>query len=245
MERIFIVNYLPKIYALLNEVPSSQLQSAIRCCEICLKHFRQDSGPFKADLEQFFREHITCTNEDTGIYIGKCLHLLQSVRNKNDRNQSEQWGDYLQQLLNSIHCIFDNLYSKYSNHFKCTDNLKPLLTVPDASLSSELTEKYAQLYIQYRNLINYLIIAIRYEDIIHHKVYNYKIFIIIAFRHRDPFPVKKPFRLQMILDVVVRGLSVTNVMFAEFPTTECMVLEPILPKIHLNLLNLLNVFIIT
>lgn len=64
------------------------------------------------------------------------------------------------------------------------------------------------------------------------------------FRCRDPFPVKKPLMVQKILNVIIRGFSVTNAMLLEFSNTESLILEPILPKIHMDLIKLLNVLIV-
>lgn len=142
----------------------NQLVAALRCCEICLKLFPHDTYPYKGKIEQFLKKQICCLNNDTSIYVGKCFHLLQTVRDKIGKNQKEQWSIYMQELLHSVHILLNQLYSKYSNNVTYTTKGSESgynMILSDDKLSKDLIEKYGQLYLQFRNIVNYLIIAIR------------------------------------------------------------------------------------
>lgn len=110
-------------------------------------------------------QHIDSSNEDVSYLVGKCFHLLQYVRDKTGKNSKEQWSNYVQQLLDNMHIVLNRLYSKHADSCNpatgqdtCPESL---MLLSEDKLSDDLIEKFAQLYIQFRNLVIYLMVAIR------------------------------------------------------------------------------------
>lgn len=163
LERIFIVNYLPKIYSSFSTGSVPQLS----CCEICLKYYPQDSVQYKANIEKILRQQIDSLDVDVSYLVGKCFHLMQCVRDKNgSKSLKEQWSNHVELLFSNIHVILNRLYGKYTDNFHLpiedsTESSTRSFLLAEDKLEHDSIEKFAQLYIQLRNLVIYLMVTIR------------------------------------------------------------------------------------
>ncbi|XP_073829505.1 proline-, glutamic acid- and leucine-rich protein 1 [Musca autumnalis] len=217
----FASGHLSKIYESLNYVPAESVGHALRCVEICLRNYPASSGPSRKTIEKFLAKFHDSLDADIVAYTGKCLHLMQQVSGGEVRSSSHksQWKNYQTQLVGSIHAIFNDMFANCNEIWD--DNIvNEQLNMDELVLSDEPVNRAAQLYIRCHNLVQYLIAALK-----------------------EPFPTEKPLLPRMLLGIINRGLSVTLNLLHQNPITDNIALALLMPKIHIDLLHLLDVVV--
>ncbi|KAL9921117.1 proline-, glutamic acid- and leucine-rich protein 1 [Glossina fuscipes fuscipes] len=222
LSKMFINNYLCKVYESLNNVLEIGIESALRCLEICLRLYAAPSASFQSVIDRFLRKFIDSTDHNIIVYCGKCMHMLQQIRGGGQQgvNHKTRWQEYQNQLVASIHAIFNEMFSNCSETY-VGDSSQEIGNKTIADLSSEPVRKAAQLHVRAHNVIEYLIIALK-----------------------DPFPVEKSIMPKKILNLISVGTSVTCITLQQNPIADNLALGVLLPKLHKDLLRLLDTLIL-
>ncbi|KAM7360147.1 proline-, glutamic acid- and leucine-rich protein 1 [Cochliomyia hominivorax] len=222
LAKSFTSTHIAKVYEILTSASMHFAKYALNCIEICLRTYPGSSGPSRGIIERYLWKYVDHVEVEIVKNCGKCLHLLQQIKGGAVQgiNHKTQWKNYQLQLLGGIHVVFNEMFAN------CTDmyegNIEQeLLPWEKETKQFDLfdpVKKAAQLYIRCRNLIKYLIIALR-----------------------EPFPMEKPILVKKILNVIIRGLGVNCIILEQNPIADNIALNLLLPKLHVDLLELLNV----
>ncbi|XP_055851289.1 proline-, glutamic acid- and leucine-rich protein 1 [Episyrphus balteatus] len=223
LSKAFISNFLNKIYDSLSSVIPLAYQSALECIETCLRLHPGPSGPSRGSIEKFLLKFTDTTDENLSLLSGKCLHLLQQVRGGGVQGISQKaaWQNYQMKLLGSLHSLMD---SAFANCTELYDDFveKEQLNIAPLVLSDEPVKRAMQIYIRFRNLIRYLIAALR-----------------------QPYPVPKAIAPKKILNLITRGLGVTCLMLQRNQISDNLAIGTLLPKMQMHLWELLEATILT
>ncbi|TMW45301.1 hypothetical protein DOY81_009619, partial [Sarcophaga bullata] len=221
LSKTFASSYLCKIYENLVSEKTTNINSALKCIESCLRLYPSSSASSRAIIERFLWKIVDNNEEEVVVSCGKCLHLLQQIKGGGVLGISykTQWRNYQVQLIGGIHDTYNELFvncvelydDKIETEKLSWDNEKVKYDV-------EPVKRTAQMYTRCHNLIKYLEIALR-----------------------EPFPVEKPIHLRKILNVINRGMSINCNMLNQNPLIDNIALSILLPKLHVDLLELLAV----
>uniref|UniRef100_A0A1A9ZYM6 Pre-rRNA-processing protein RIX1 N-terminal domain-containing protein n=1 Tax=Glossina pallidipes TaxID=7398 RepID=A0A1A9ZYM6_GLOPL len=222
LSKMFINNYLYKVYECLSNVLEIGIESALRCIETCLRLYAAPSASFQGVIDRFLKKFIDSTDHNIIVYCGKCMHMLQQIRGGGQQgvNHKTRWQEHQNQLVASIHAIFNEMFSNCSETYE-GDSSHQTGNKTITDLSSEPVQKAAQLYVRAHNIIEYLIIALK-----------------------DPFPVEKSIMPKKILNLISVGTSVTCFTLQQNPIADNLVLGVLLPQLHKDLLRLLDTLIL-
>ncbi|XP_055906809.1 proline-, glutamic acid- and leucine-rich protein 1 [Eupeodes corollae] len=223
LSKAFISNFLNKIYDSLSTVVPCAYQSALECVETCLRLHPGPSGPSRGSIEKFLFKFTDSTDEVLTLWSGKCLHLLQQVRGGGVQGISHKaaWQSYQMKLLGSLHSLMDSAFSNCTELYD--DSIeKDQLNIAPLELSDEPVKRAMQIYIRFRNLVKYLIAALR-----------------------QPYPVPKAIAPKKILNLITRGLGVTCPMLQKNKTSDNLAIGALLPKMQTHLWELLEAAILT
>uniref|UniRef100_A0A1A9W861 Pre-rRNA-processing protein RIX1 N-terminal domain-containing protein n=1 Tax=Glossina brevipalpis TaxID=37001 RepID=A0A1A9W861_9MUSC len=224
LSKMFVTSYLGKVYESVNNVLEIGAESALRCIETCLILYAAPSASFKGLIDKFLKKFIDATDDNVIIYCGKCMHLLQQIRGggQGGINHKTRWQEYQNQLIASIHTIFNEMFSNCSETYESDNYQETGRDMARIDLSNEPVKKVAQLYVRVHNVIQYLIIALK-----------------------DPFPVEKSIMPKKILNLISRGTRVTCINLQQNPIADNLALGILLPKLHKDLLFTLDTLILT
>ncbi|XP_033238921.1 proline-, glutamic acid- and leucine-rich protein 1 [Drosophila pseudoobscura] len=207
----------------LNEVLADDLctLSALHTVEQCLKYYPRSLKSGKAVIEKFLIKLLDSTNPDIVFQTGECWLLLQKVRGSLSNgadNDESQWRDYQMTLLGSLYFIINKTCPISEEIFVCPIEAKHLehFTV---HLTEDPVERAAQVCQRFCNLIDFLKIALS-----------------------KPFHDKKIIYTQQILCFIQRGLHV-KLNNENNPKMDYVCFKALLPRMHIKLLELLEVLI--
>ncbi|XP_065371016.1 proline-, glutamic acid- and leucine-rich protein 1-like [Calliphora vicina] len=224
LAKSFASTHISKVYESLTNVPQSKVKYALSCIETCLRANPGSSGQSRGVIERFLWKNVDHLEDEVVENCGKCLHLLQQIKGGGQQgvNHKTQWKNYQLQLLGGIHTVYNEMFANCIEMYeeKIEDQKLPW-EAEQIKFDPEPVKKAAQMYTRCHNMIKYLIIAIR-----------------------EPFPVEKPILIKKILNVVIRGLSVNCIMLEQNPIVDNIALNILLPKLHVDLLDLLNVAVL-
>lgn len=157
-------NLLSKIIESVNGLPPECHLSALKCIENCMKYYAGPSGSSRAIIDRFLGTFIDSTNHALVIQSGKCLLQLQQVRGGNVHGTSLKgaWSNLQLQILGSLHLILNQLFAKATETYDGYnfDEEIATLKVAELNLSPEPVERATQLLTRFKNLCDYLRIAL-------------------------------------------------------------------------------------
>ncbi|XP_055371693.1 proline-, glutamic acid- and leucine-rich protein 1 [Condylostylus longicornis] len=225
LAKSFSGNYVGKICEMLRLSEPNSYLSTLKCLSICLKNYPGSCGGGSRNLiEQFLIKNFVDSSEQNFVKLsGICLHLLQQVKGGSafGNSQKVSWKTYQLKLLGSLHNILDLLFINCAEYFDFEKEEYNLDLYP-LNLSDEPLSRTGQLTTRFKNLVNYLMIAIR-----------------------DPFPVSKAIQPRKILNLIARGLHITCDNLKQNLILDNIVLGAVLPDIQLELYKLLSTLILT
>lgn len=157
-------NLLSKIIETVNNLPAECHLTALKCLEICMKLYAGPSGASRAIIDRFLAKFIDSTDQALVIYSGKCLLQLQQVRGGNTQGTSVKsaWTNLQSQLLGSLHGLLNQIFANTTetyDGFNFGEEISTLKTT-DLNLSPEPVERATQLFTRFKNLCQYLRIAL-------------------------------------------------------------------------------------
>lgn len=157
-------NLLSKIIESVNGLPPECHLAALKCLENCMKFYAGPCGASKGAIERFLGQFIDSTNCAAVIRSGKCLLQLQQVRGGSAQGTSVKsaWSNLQSQILGSLHDIMNQLFVNATETYDgfSFDEEITTLKVAELNLSPEPIERASQLLTRFRNLCEYLRIAL-------------------------------------------------------------------------------------
>ncbi|XP_037813197.1 proline-, glutamic acid- and leucine-rich protein 1 [Lucilia sericata] len=224
LAKSFASTHISKVYENLTKVSQFQVKYALSCIETCLRTYPGSSGPSKGVIERFLWKNVDHLDGEVVQNCGKCLHLLQQVKGGGVQgvNHKTQWKNYQLQLMGGIHSVYNEMFSNCVEMYEeKIEQMKLPWEGEQHNFDTEPVKKAAQMYTRCHNMIRYLLIALR-----------------------EPFPVEKPILVKKILNVVIRGLGVNCLMLEQNPIADNIALSILLPKLHVDLFELLKVAVL-
>lgn len=154
---------LSKIIETVNGTPPECYFAALKCLEACMKHYAGPSGSSRGIIDRFLCSLIDSQNHTLILQSGKCLHLLQQVRGGGVQgiSQKNAWSLLQSQLLGSAHRVLNEMYANTIETFDVKIDELDSLKTSELNLSADPLERATQLTTRFRNLCEYLRIALR------------------------------------------------------------------------------------
>lgn len=157
-------NLLSKIIESVNALPPECHLAALKCLENCMAYYAGPCGSSKGAIERFLGQFIDSTNRAAVIHSGKCLLQLQQVRGGGGQGTSikSAWTNLQAQILGSLHGVLNQLFANTAETYDGFnfDEEISTLKVAELNLGPEPIEKATQLLTRFRNLCEYLQIAL-------------------------------------------------------------------------------------
>lgn len=157
-------NLLSKIIETVNGLSTECHLAALKCLKTCMQLYAGPSGASRAIIDRFLSTLIDSTNSTLVNHSGKCLLQLQQVRGGSTQGISlkSAWSNLQSQLLGSLHGLLNHLFA---NAIETYDNFgfdEEIITLKTAelNLSPEPIERATQLLTRFKNLCQYLRIAL-------------------------------------------------------------------------------------
>lgn len=154
---------LSKIIESINGLPSECHFAALKCLEICMKLYSGPSGLSRGIIDRFLCGLVDSTNHSLVLQTAKCLHLLQQVRGGGAQGMSHKgaWYALQSQLLGSLHRTLDDIYANTMETYDGNDTVQMVtLKTTELNLSIEPLERATQLVTRFKNLCEYLRVAL-------------------------------------------------------------------------------------
>lgn len=155
---------LSKIIESVNGLPSECYFAALKCLEICMKLYAGPCGSSRGIIDRFLCGLVDSTNRSLVLQAGKCLHLLQQVRGGGGgvqgMSQKGAWSLLQSQLLGSLHRILDDIYANTMETYDGNMGDAITLKIAELNLSAEPLERAVQLVTRFKNLCEYLRVAL-------------------------------------------------------------------------------------
>ncbi|XP_055325802.1 proline-, glutamic acid- and leucine-rich protein 1 [Sitodiplosis mosellana] len=219
-------NLLSKIIESVSGLPPECHLATLKCLETCMKLYAGPSGASRANIDRFLGTFIDSTNQALVIQSGKCLLQLQQVRGGGcvqGISVKGAWSNLQSQLLGSLHTVLNQLFANATetyDGFNFDEEITALKTV-ELNLSPEPIQRATQLLTRFKNLTDYLRIALC-----------------------EPFPVTKAVQPGLLFSIIARGLAVNCATLAKNAITDNIAIAAILPQVHGALFRLLDTLIL-
>lgn len=158
-------NLLSKIIESAIGLPPECHLAALKCLENCMKYYSGPSGSSKGAIERYLGQFIDSTNRPAVMRSAKCWHQLQQVRGGTSAQGTSvkmAWANFQSQILGSLHGILNQLFANATetyDGFNFDDEITTL-NVAELNLSPEPVERATQLSTRFRNLCEYLRVAL-------------------------------------------------------------------------------------
>lgn len=161
-------NLLSKIIESVSGQPAECHLAALKCLETCMKLYAGPSGASRAIIDRFLGTFIDSTNQALVIQSGKCLLQLQQVRGGGGAASGQgisvkgAWSNLQSQLLGSLHTILNQLFANATETYDGFNFDEEIATLKAAelNLSPEPIQRATQLLTRFKNLTDYLRIAL-------------------------------------------------------------------------------------
>lgn len=162
-------NLLSKIIESVNGLSPECHLAALKCLENCMKLYAGPSGSSRGIIDRFLANFIDSPNPALVVQSGKCLLQLQQVRGGNVQGTSLKgaWSNLQLQILGSLHVLLNQLFSNATETYDGLnfDEEVTTLKVTELNLSPEPVERATQLLTRFRNLCEYLRIALWFVNL--------------------------------------------------------------------------------
>lgn len=161
-------NLLSKVIETIgNQSPECRL-AALKCIETCMRLYPGPCGSSRGIVERFLDSLIDDNDITVVRQIGKCHHLLQQVRGGSTQGtkSKDAWALFQLKLVHVMHEALDSIYSHTSEtadgnvHGTSEELTKALEKWPKLDLSAEPVARATALFNRFRNLCEFLRIAL-------------------------------------------------------------------------------------
>lgn len=161
-------NLLSKIIESVSGLPAECHLAGLKCLEACMKLYAGPSGASRAIIDRFIGTFIDSTNQALVIQSGKCLLQFQQVRGGGGGAGGQgisvkgAWSNLQSQLLGSLYTILNQLFANATetyDGFNFDEEITTLKAI-ELNLSPEPIQRATQLLTRFKNLTDYLRIAL-------------------------------------------------------------------------------------
>lgn len=143
--------------------------AALKCIEACMRLYPGPCGSSRGIIERFLDSLIDDSDVAVVRQTGKCHHLLQQVRGGGTQGikSKDAWALLQLKLVHVMHEALDAIYSHTSEtadgnvHGTSDELAKALEKWPKLNLSAEPVARVTALFNRFRNLCEFLRIALR------------------------------------------------------------------------------------
>lgn len=157
-------NLLSKLIESVNVVPSECHLAALKCLENCMKLYAGPSGASRGIIDRFIGNFIDSTSQELVFQSGKCLLQLQQIRGGSVQGTSlkSAWSNLQSQLLVSLHALLNQLFVNTTETYDGVnfDDETSVVKAVELNLSPEPIERTTQLLTRFKNLCEYIRIAL-------------------------------------------------------------------------------------
>lgn len=157
-------NLMGKIMETVNDLPTECHLAALKCVENCMQLYAGPSGASRGIIDRFLANFVDSSNHALVIQSGKCLLQLQQVRGGNTQGTSVKsaWSNLQLQLLGSLHTILNQLFANTNETYDGYNFDEDIVTLktPELNLSPEPVQRATQLVTRFKNLCDFLRIAL-------------------------------------------------------------------------------------
>ncbi|XP_059050717.1 proline-, glutamic acid- and leucine-rich protein 1-like [Achroia grisella] len=174
----------------------------LRALENIINRFPKYCMPHRQTIENVLTHNLDSNNYYNVIQAAKCAHVLQQVRPTQEKgaNPKSSWRDQMKALSSAVHKLIDVIYPNvvdmYRNNQDYNDNQKSSSNSP---LHLAL-QSINQVKDHDKNVTKKTVLCTRLQNIL----------IYIQAMLVEIYPVAKPIQPQLLLEVIVRVLSVTS-----------------------------------
>ncbi|XP_045450954.1 proline-, glutamic acid- and leucine-rich protein 1-like [Melitaea cinxia] len=150
----------------------------------------------RSNTEAYIVHFINSNNYFNVIEAAKCAHALQQVRPTKEKTATPTscWRDQMTLLCNAAHTLLSAVFPDAVDMYKDSEMSEIAAKSPLSVALTEITKKFKNLKDK--------------QSLLHIRLKNVLIFIQAMLV--EMYPVAKPIRPQIILDVIIRALSVTS-----------------------------------
>ncbi|CAH0398604.1 unnamed protein product [Chilo suppressalis] len=175
----------------------------LRALENIITRYPKYCSSHRNTIEEYLSNFVESTDDFIVIEAAKCAHAIQQVRPPQEKTATAKncWREHLIVLCNVAHKLISKLFPNTVDMYKnVADSQKPLFestsTSPLYTAFTEISSPTTQ-----NNIVNK-------EHILSTKLKNVLIFLQAALV--EIYPVAKPIQPQLILQLLVRALSVSS-----------------------------------
>ncbi|XP_001851523.2 proline-, glutamic acid- and leucine-rich protein 1 [Culex quinquefasciatus] len=214
-----IISNIPKLLDnVTSNADSSTRAATLDFLEMAMRHYPGVTGSAKNRIEDYLYSLVDSDDASVVHRTGTCLLLLQQIRGGGQHGtlHKKTWDEYQCKLVDSIHELLGRVFEHTPETFDVDENLE-CLKLPALVVEDEPVDAARRIVTRLLNLICYLEKAVV-----------------------GAYPVAKPFRPMKLLNVVLRGHSVSCQMMAKNSILENVALGMFLPQIQAQLLKLLD-----
>uniref|UniRef100_A0A1Q3EY87 Pre-rRNA-processing protein RIX1 N-terminal domain-containing protein n=1 Tax=Culex tarsalis TaxID=7177 RepID=A0A1Q3EY87_CULTA len=214
-----IISNIPKLLDNVSSNADSSTHAAtLDFLETAMRHYPGVTGSAKNRIESYLYSLVDSDDATVVNRTATCLLLLQQIRGGGQHGtlHKKTWDEYQCKLVDSIHELLGRVFEHTPETFDVDENLE-CLKLPALVVQDEPVDGARRIVTRLLNLICYLEKAVV-----------------------GAYPVAKPFRPMKLLNVVLRGHSVSCQMMAKNSILENVALGMFLPQIQAQLLKLLD-----
>ncbi|KXJ75794.1 hypothetical protein RP20_CCG011025 [Aedes albopictus] len=213
------ISVIPKLMDnITSSVDPSTHAATLDFLETAMRHYPGVTGSAKTRIEDYLYSLVDSEDSQVVERTGRCLLLLQQIRGGGQHGSlhKKTWDEYQCKLVDTIHDLLGTVFAHTPETFDVDENLE-CLKLPKLVTDDEPVLAARRIVNRLLNLISYLEEAIV-----------------------QPYPVPKPFRPMKLLNVVLRGHSVSCQTMAKNTIQENLALGMLLPQVQVQLLKVLD-----
>lgn len=217
------VSIIPKLMDnITSSIDPSTHAPTLDFLETAMRHYPGVTGSAKNRIEDYLYSLVDSEDAQVVERTGRCLLLLQQIRGGGQHGglHKKTWDEYQCKLVDTIHDVLGKVFAHTPETFDVEENLE-CLKLPKLATDDEPVISARRIVNRLLNLISYLEEA-----------------IVL------PYPVPKPFRPMKLLNVVLRGHSVSCQTMAKNTIQENLALGMLLPQVQVQLLKLLDALVL-
>ncbi|XP_073947567.1 proline-, glutamic acid- and leucine-rich protein 1-like [Choristoneura fumiferana] len=168
----------------------------LRTLENVINRFPKLCGSQRATIEKYLCHFLEASNYNTVVEAAKCAHALQQVRPGQEKSSTPKvcWRDLMCALCNAVHSLISKIFPNAANIYRHNEDQE---SEPSNSLLLSAF-KSINVVSGENNILNR-------ETLLCTRLRN--TFIFIQAMLVEIYPVAKPVRPQLVLDVVIRALG--------------------------------------
>lgn len=162
-------NLLSKLIETVNGLSAECHLAALKCIDTCMRLYAGPCGSLRGIIERFLDTLIDDSDVAVVRQTGKCHHLLQQVRGGGTQGvkSKDAWALLQLKLVYVLHEALDAIYSHTSEtadgnvHGASDELMKAVEKWPKLTLSAEPVARVTMLFNRFRNLCEFLRVALR------------------------------------------------------------------------------------